>query len=226
MPRYPKQEVVNPEAPQGAQEVPIVRRLSSDILELSPVAVRQVAPETIELAPDPELDAKIAEVLGLISDPPGTPEVNPDNRPEVVQPAMRPLAVEDKPLHLMTREELMERLNAINASTKLATPLNELPGPRPTMTERQMTQREAELARGAERVAANAAQKIAPRPPLTAVTPGRQDPLLKPPLPLQTPVIEPTMAQARAEPDTEYVPDMQHGYIETGKRSPAEYKGG
>jgi hypothetical protein len=225
MPRHPhhRQDGTEPQI-KVAPEEPTVRRISSDTLELTPAVVKHAEPETFELAKDDPLTAAVNAALGPASDPPGTPEVNPANRPEVVQPKTVALAVGDKPLSQMTREELIARLGKINEQSKVARPLNETPHERPAMTERQMTQREAELARGAERVAANQARPIAPRPPLTALTPGRQDPLPKPPLPVQTVVVEPTMAQGRAEPDGEYVPDMNHGYIVPGKNSPADYK--
>lgn len=218
MPRYPVQKEANPEVLQPQPEAPTVRRLSSSDLELAPVTVHPVAQETIELAPDP-FDEVTAAVNAVVD--PVTAADLPNEREraeaEVVLPEMRPIAVEDKPLHLMTREELMERLNAINASTKLARPLNELPGPRPTLTERQMTQRDAELARGAERNAQHAATQGPRRPPLTALVPGRPQsgaPAALRPLPAVNPPVPASEVSARAPDDKEYVPDMRHGHTE------------
>ena len=221
MPRHPQhqQEATEPQTTVAPEE-PIVRRISSDTIELTPVKPQPRPAETFELAKDddPALTSAVNEALGPVPAAGTKPGENDSTvYPAVVQPHTKPISIGDKPLSQMTREELLERLGSINASTRVARPQNEQPHERPAMTERQLSQREAELARGAERVAANAAQKIAARPPLTAVTPGRQDPFPKPPLPVQTPVVEPTIQQGRAEPDAEYVPDMAHGYIEPGK---------
>lgn len=219
MPRYPKHEQPTPEASQEGQAQPIVRRLSSSDIELAPVAVRPVAQETIELMPDP-VTAAVNDVLEPATEEASAAMPLPTNAPtpEVVELTNRPVAIEDRPLHLMTREELMERLNAINAATQIARPLNELPGPRPAMTDRQRTQREAELARGAERVAQNAANQGPRRPPLTAVTPGRPQsgaPAALRPLPVVNPPVPASVVSARAPDDNQYAPDMNHGYIES-----------
>lgn len=196
MPRYPVQKETNPEVVPAEAEAPIVRRLSSSDIELSPVAVRPVAPETIELAPGPT----DAEVQAVLDEP----------VPEVVTPVMRPLAVADKPLHAMTREELMAALANIQKANPVLVPANEAPQhERPKMTERQMTQREAELARGAERSAQHAATMVPRRPPLTAVVENRAPQSLARPVPHET-------VETRAPADAEYVPDMKHGYVETG----------
>lgn len=218
MPRYNPPKAANPAGSLAEAAAPTVRRLSSSDIELTPVAVRPVAQETIELAPDP-IDAAVDAVLGenkptLLA--PVTEASVWRAEPEVVQPTTHQLAVDDRPLHQLTHAELVAKLTAINESTRLATPLNEAPGPRPALTERQMTQREAELARGAERNRQHAANQGPRRPPLTSLVPGRQDPLPRPPLPTQSPPVPNSETSARAPDDNEYVPDMNHGYVEDG----------
>ncbi len=208
MPRHPQHQAPSklpyPEAPKAVTTQAALADPNAGLPELPPVRVEHKPLETFDLAPDP---AKAVD------------------QPVIEAPRQNPVLVDDRPLSALTHEELIAELNRRNNATKVARPLNEAHGPRPAMTDRQMTQREAELARGAERVAKNEAiaATMPRRPPLTSLEQGRQNPLPKPPLPLRTQPVPLGEVEARAEQDAEYVPDMNHGYIETNKRSPGEY---
>src|ERR1700720_367880 len=110
MPRHPQHQQPSPPVSQAAPAEPttLTAAVEEVIRELPPVRVEHTPLETIDLAPDP---AKAVDqpIIG---------------EPEVVVPRTNPVSIDERPLSTLTREELMERLNAINASTRVSQPLN------------------------------------------------------------------------------------------------------
>jgi hypothetical protein len=171
--------------------------------------------ETLELAPDP-LDVAVTDVLTPVQ-PPVSVELQaepppPSSSPAPEYTARRAISLDEVPLSELTRDQLIERLKTLqNIAPSYSPPVVRQPT---IMTERQASQRDLEMQRGAERNVACAAQQIPRRPPLTSLAPGRQEPQAVAPLPLRTEATQPAEQEGRGPDDGNYVPSMAHGYVE------------